>query len=230
MSRTTGALPGDHLKKPTGEPGPLERRPADVDAFVEVMGRAVDAVEAAGVPYLVGGGIAASVHGRPRWSNDVDLIVAPDDADRALEALAAAGFETDRADPRWLYKAFMRDVLVDVMFSMMDTIHLDEEMLAHARTGSFYGRELRLVGPEDVLVVKAISLAEHSPRHLWDALGIITHAELDWDYLVRRARFGPRRVLSVLIYAQAEDRLVPQDVIDRLYALAYRCNDAGEGA
>jgi predicted nucleotidyltransferase len=189
---------------------------------------AVDAIERAGIPYVVIGGLASSLLGRPRRTRDVDLLVARDDADRALEALAEAGFETDRTDPRWLYKAFMRDVLVDVMFSMMDTVHLDDDMLAHARTGDFYGRSLRVVGPEDVLVVKAISYAEHSPRHWWDALGIVTNSDLDWDYVVRRARFGPRRVLSLLIYAQAEDRLVPQDVIERIYALAYRCNDAGE--
>jgi hypothetical protein len=192
-----------------------------------VLGEACQAASAAGVPYLIGGGIASSILGRPRWSNDVDLIVAAEDADAVLEQLAAAGFETDRTDPRWLYKGFKHGVLVDVMFSMMNTMHLDQEMLDHAVEASFEGVPLRIMGPEDLLVVKAISHAEHSPRHWFDGLGILTHAELDWEYLLRRARFGPRRLLALLVYAQSDDLAVPSEVIERLYALAVRCNDAG---
>jgi predicted nucleotidyltransferase len=217
---------GDELKRPTGAPGPLERRPADVDAFRRVLVDALAAAESTGVPFLVGGGVAASTLGRPRWSNDVDLVVSPDDACAVLDALADAGFETERTFPRWLFKGVKEGVLVDVMFTLMDRIHLDREMLEHAVERSFLGVPLRVVGPEDLVVIKAVSHAEHSPRHWWDAIGILAASQLDWEYLLERARYGPRRVLSLLVHADADDVLVPRDVIERLHALAYG-HDAG---
>jgi hypothetical protein len=49
---------------------------------------------AKGVEYLVVGGYALAVHGRPRYTGDLDLWVANTDANvaRLLEALAAFGF------------------------------------------------------------------------------------------------------------------------------------------
>ena len=46
-------------------------------------------------------------------------------------------------------------------------------------------------------------------------------SDLDWDYLERRARRAPRRVLSLLIYAQSIDLFVPNRVIRSLFEAAY---------
>ena len=61
--------------------------------------------------------------------------------------------------------------------------------------------------------------AEYSPRHWHDALALIVACDLDWDYLARRARHGPRRVLSLLLYAQSNDLPVPARVVQDLFAL-----------
>jgi hypothetical protein len=61
---------------------------------------------------------------------------------------------------------------------------------------------------------------EDTPRHWYDALGILANAtseEIDWDYLLFRARQGPRRVLSLLLYAQSCDLVVPTGVVSALY-------------
>jgi hypothetical protein len=50
-------------------------------------------------------------------------------------------------------------------------------------------------------------------------VAIIAKRELDWDYLLDRARRGPRRMLSLLLYAQSVDLAVPDRVIRRLAAL-----------
>lgn len=51
------------------------------------------ALSAAGVRYLVAGGVALNLHGVPRMTADLDLAIALDDANlaAALEALAALG-------------------------------------------------------------------------------------------------------------------------------------------
>src|SRR6266568_292961 len=156
---------------------------------------AVEAIERARVPYVVIGGLASSLLGRPRMTRDVDLLVKPDDAKRALEALAAAGFETEETNPKWIFKA--------------------------ARDEELGGRTVKVMPPEDLIVVKAVIHDEQTPRHWHDALGVIADQELDWDYPHRRARHGVRRVLALLLYAQSNDLVVPDEAIRGLYETLY---------
>jgi predicted nucleotidyltransferase len=195
------------------------------DATVErVVAEAAAALERGGVPYLLIGGVASSVLGRPRATDDIDVLVDPRNADRALGALGAAGFETEATDPHWIYKAPKDGLTVDVMFNIKGDVHVDEEMLERARPTSFAGRDVQVAAPEDVIVIKALAHDEPSFRHWHDALAIITAQELDWDYLVRRARHGAHRVLSLLVYAQSNDLIVPDQAIRALFEQIY---DAG---
>jgi hypothetical protein len=140
----------------------------------------------------------------------------------ALEALAAAGFRTEQTYPDWLYKAFQGDVMVDVIFKSMGGVLLDDEMLARARVEDFEGEPLRVMAPEDLLVIKAIVHDEHMPRHWHDALAIISRCDLDWDYVVERARrHGARRVLSLMLYAQSNDLIVPTRAVRTLFEAVF---------
>src|SRR5207302_9752612 len=100
-----------------GERNVPSREPAGVDdaAFDEVLRDAITAVEADGLPYLLMGGIASGMLGRPRWTHDVDFLVKPEHAAPVLQTLARAGFTTEATDPVWPYKAFSRAVLVDMI-------------------------------------------------------------------------------------------------------------------
>jgi Uncharacterised nucleotidyltransferase len=186
-----------------------------------VLRDAVDLVGRSGYPFLVLGGLASSLVGRPRWTHDIDLLVQPDDARQVLAALRAGGFETEETDPVWLYKAFKRDILVDVIFMAMGGIYLDEDMRRRSLEEDFNGVRVRIPSAEDQVVIKGIVHREETSRHWFDALAILARAELDWDYLLRRARVGARRVLALLIYAQSSDILVPSWVIRRLYEEVY---------
>jgi predicted nucleotidyltransferase len=199
----------------------LERRPVDEDTFLAVLDQATAAVERLGVPYGLIGGIASAVEGRPRWTvrgEDVDLFVRHKDARRVLEALAAAGFETEETNQNWIYKAVKDGVLVDIIFRSTGDIYLDDEMASRIREGEFRERMVKLIPPEDVLLMKAVAHGEETPQYWHDALSLVARADLDWGYLVRRARqHGARRVLSLLIYAQSNDVVVPGEVVDELY-------------
>jgi predicted nucleotidyltransferase len=190
-------------------------------ALARTMLNAVEAVEGAGVPYVVIGGVASSLLGRPRMTNDFDLLVKRDHAKRALAALAGAGFATEETNPKWIYKARRGGVEIDVIFWLKGDIYLDEEMLERAREEELAGRPVKVMPPEDLIVVKAVIHDEQTPRHWHDALGVIADQELDWDYLYRRARHGARRVLALLLYAQANDLIVPDDAIRGLYEAIY---------
>jgi predicted nucleotidyltransferase len=182
---------------------------------------AVEALESAEVDYVVIGGLASSFLGRPRTTRDIDFLVRADDALVALDALANAGFETEETNPSWIYKARRGDVTVDVIFWLKGDVYLDDEMLARAPEVAVGTRTVRVMPPEDLIVVKAVVHDEQAPRHWHDALSVLADQELDWDYLIRRARHGPRRMLALLLYAQSNDLIVPEDAIKRLYATIY---------
>ena len=189
--------------------------------FEQVLGEVVAALDRGGVDYVLMGGIASTGLGRPRWTHDIDVFVRPSGADAALDALADASFETERTDPAWLFKAFKQSVMVDVIFHSTGGFYLDDEMLARSVERQFLGHRLRLIAPEDLLVIKAAVHDERGPRHWHDALGVIGVNDLDWDYLLRRARRAPRRVLSLLVYAHSLDINVPNYVVRELYRQIY---------
>jgi predicted nucleotidyltransferase len=191
------------------------------EAVSRVLADAVGAFERADVPYVLIGGLASAVHGRPRTSRDIDVLVQHADAKRALAALAEAGFETEETNPQWIFKATKDDVQVDLIFWLKGDIYLDEEMLERAEERDFDGVRVRVIPPEDLIVVKAVIHDEQTPRHWGDALGVIADSELDWDYLARRARKGARRVLALLLYAQSNDLIVTDETVRTLFDSLY---------
>jgi predicted nucleotidyltransferase len=188
----------------------------------EALQDAVAALERAEIPYVLIGGLASSLHGRQRTTRDIDLLVRQPEAKAALEALAGAGFDTEETNPQWIYKAFRNDVQIDLIFWLKGDVHLDDEMLERSTEGELEGVSVRVIPPEDLIVVKAVTHDEQTPRHWHDALGVIADTDLDWEYLARRARRGARRVLALLIYAQSNDLLVTDETIRALFDQVYR--------
>jgi Uncharacterised nucleotidyltransferase/BON domain len=186
----------------------------------DVLLRAVAALEGAAIPYALMGGLASAAIGRTRHTHDVDIFVTLEDADAALETLARQGFRTERTDPEWLYKAFWDGTLVDVIFVSKRGIVFDEEMRAHRRPVDIRGRPVQTLSPEDMLVIKAVTNAEHVPRHWHDAIGILASGELDWAYLLWRARPHAGRVASLLLYALSDGVEPPAEPMRELFEMA----------
>lgn len=195
--------------------------PELADRFDRVLSDTVQAMEESGIRYVFIGGIASSGLGRPRSTHDIDVFVRPEDAEVALRALAKHGFSTERTDRTWLYKGVKNNILVDIIFRSKGEIYFDQEMYQKMTVAEYHGKRLRLIGPEDLLIIKAVAHSELTPGHWHDAIGILTHANLDWAYLLRRAKRAPRRILSLLLYAQSNDVWVPNRVIDELYTVIF---------
>src|SRR5919199_1938960 len=77
----------------------------EFDRLVETARKAGGVLRDAGVPHALGGGLAAWVRGGPKTEHDIDFVVKPEDAERALAALADAGFRPERPVEEWLVKA-----------------------------------------------------------------------------------------------------------------------------
>jgi predicted nucleotidyltransferase len=196
----------------------------DDDRLPVVLDETMAALREAGIQFLLIGGVGSCVFGRDRGTRDIDVFVRPESAENVLSALSARGFRTKKEYEHWLYKAWKDDVLVDVIFRSSRDILLDQEMLDRARMMTFRGREVPVAPPEDLIVMKAVAASEDTPRYWYDAIAMIAQTELDWDYLVARARQrGARRILSLLLFADSIDLVVPPEPIEALYeAVGFR--------
>ena len=195
----------------------ITREADDDTTFRAVLSDVVEALEEEGVPYLAIGGLATATYGRPRPTKDIDVFVKPEDAERSMKALEAAGFSTEVPKEDWLLKAYKDDVLVDVIFRIHNSIYLDDEMVARAKRHHLKGTALKVVPAEDFIVMQACTHSEDTPHYWYNALTVIAGSQIDWDYVVRRSSHGPRRVLSLLLYAQSNDLAVPDQIIRRIY-------------
>src|SRR5437588_6144546 len=225
----------ESLSLPDAEVGPaadspsFEKHTVEEPVFIAVLGDVLDAFDRDDLPFLVIGGVASAVWGRPRWTQDIDVMVRPVDARRALDALERSGFATEETFGHWLYKGVKDDVIVDVLFQSSGGIYLDEEMLERRVLREIGGMKLPLAAPEALIVMKAVAHEEETPRYWHDALSIIARAELDWEYLLKRARLRARRILALLVDAQSNDLVVPDGVIRTLFEVVVEDDAREEG-
>jgi predicted nucleotidyltransferase len=201
----------------------------DRDTWRRIADEAMRVLESASIPYAATGSIAITAFGDERSGDDVDLLLKRDDADRALDALTGAGFETERAEPDWLYKAVKERVLVDLIFNVGRTLEPDDEMLRRARRVEVKGLQLPLVTVEDFIISQAVANKRDAPTYWYHGLTALAHGVEDWDYVIRRAEKEPHRVLSLLIYGESEGLSVPEVAARRLFDMTHARPAAAHG-
>lgn len=137
---------------------------AEPDAFaalVDTLKLTVGTLRERGVPFVLGGSLAAWARGGPEPKNDLDLMVKPEDADRSLEALTSAGMRPERPPEEWLVKAWHGEVLVDIIFRPSG-LEITDEVLERAETISLMAVGTPVMALEDVLVTMLMAIDEHS--------------------------------------------------------------------
>jgi hypothetical protein len=144
----------------------------DFDDLVDAAKRAAAALRDAGVPFLLAGGLAAWVRGGPATEHDVDFVLRPSDAERAVEVLAGAGFRTERPPEEWLFKAFDGDAMIDLIFGP-EGPEVDDAMFDRADELALNAVTVPVMHVDDILISKLLALTEH---------------HLDYDGLLELAR------------------------------------------
>ncbi|MGH2457328.1 MAG: nucleotidyltransferase [Chloroflexota bacterium] len=185
-------------------------------SLFHILSIAAEALRAAGVPFVVGGGLAAEAYHLRETVNDIDLFVRPVDAPRALSGLASQGFRVWIEDPRWLYKALKDDVTVDVIYESTGVVHVGDETFQRARWMEIDHTRLPIMPPEDLFVMKAAAATPSAPKHWLDAVSLLASQPMDWDYLAFRAARNPRKVLQAIVHAYEDGVPVPSFVFVRL--------------
>jgi hypothetical protein len=159
--------------------------------LIETMKKAAAALESAGVPVLLGGGLAAWARGGPPTDHDVDFLVREEDAERALEALADAGMSVERPPEGWLFKAWDGGTLVDLIFRPSGGA-VDDAMFARATRLEVMAQTLDVASVDDVLATKVLALNEQCPD--FRAVLEIARAlreQVDWAHVGSRVDESP---------------------------------------
>lgn len=150
------------------------------------------ALAEAGIPHAFGGAQALAYYGPIRATHDIDLnvFVGIERAEAVLAALGALGVETDARDLRARIerdeqvRLYWQRTPIDLFFAY-DPLHASS--MQRRRKVDFYGDPIHVLGPEDLIVYKAIF---DRPKDWEDIAGIVFACDLplDFDYVRRWLR------------------------------------------
>jgi hypothetical protein len=161
------------------------------DRILDALKKSTCALREAQIPFALAGGIASWARGGPPREHDLDYFVKPEDADRALAALAEAGMRPEKPPEGWLYKAYDGDVMIDLIFEPASGPVTDEE-LERAEEMEVQATRMRVLAPGDVLVTKLLALKEHEVDY--DSVLEISRAlreQVDWEDVRARTEHSP---------------------------------------
>jgi predicted nucleotidyltransferase len=169
----------------------VSETPSSFDELLETLKLAAAALREADVRFVLGGGLAIWTRGGPETEHDVDLFVKPEDAERALQALESAGFRTEEPPEGWLYKGWLGDVMVDLIYAPSG-LTVDDEWLDRAEELEVHAVRMPVMRAEDVLVAKLLAMREH---HLdYDRVLEIARTvreQIDWHDVRKRTDGSP---------------------------------------
>jgi hypothetical protein len=159
--------------------------------LIEAMKVAAAALRDAGVPHLLGGGLAAWARGGPPTEHDVDFFVQEEDAERALAALVAAGLRPERPPEGWLLKAWHGDTLVDLIFHPAGG-PIGPEHFERGEVIEVMAQPVPVASLDDVMVTKLLALTEQAP----DFSSVLELArslreQVDWESVRERTASSP---------------------------------------
>jgi hypothetical protein len=168
---------------------------ADVEhplpAIEASLKKAVAALREAGIPFLLGGSLAVWARGGPEARHDLDFVIKPEDAERALATLADAGMRPETPPEEWLRKAWDGDVLIDLIYAPRG-LDVTDEVIARGELLHVIGITIPVMAIEDVLATKLMALHEHQ----LDYTGLLrivraVREQVDWPSLRSRTQSSP---------------------------------------
>ena len=140
---------------------------------------------------MLGGSLAVFARGGPESCSDLDLMVKPGDAQRALGVLLGMGMRREDPPEDWLLKAWDGEVLVDLIFAPVGLRH-DDQLFETADRLSVFSIHMPVMRLEDVFATKLMSLNDH----YLDYEGLLklvraVREQVDWEEVHGRTRSSP---------------------------------------
>ena len=171
--------------------------------------KTVAALREADVPFLLGGSLAIWARGGPESQHDLDFVIKPQDADRALGVLSEAGMRVEKPPEEWLHKAWDGEVLVDLIFAPRG-LEVTDEVIERGDLLHVIGITIPVMALEDVLATKLMALHEHDLNYT-SVLRIArsVREQIDWPSLRQRTAGSP---YALAFFVMCEELgIVPAD-------------------
>jgi hypothetical protein len=161
------------------------------DRMRQTLKSAVAILRDGGVPFVVGGSVASWARGGPEPEHDLDLMLKPEDAERALELLAGSGMRPERPPEDWLVKAWDGDVLVDLIFRPLG-LEMTDEVLARGDELDVLAVRMPVMSLDDMLTTRLLALDEHDLNYSpLLAIARAVREQIDWELLRDRTGGSP---------------------------------------
>jgi hypothetical protein len=163
-------------------------------------GRSVRALQAAKVPFVIGGTWALDHYtplGRPAL--DLDLMIEPAEVPPAVAALGTAGARLVEQNPLQTTLTLPNGEVSLVTRFAQGEYAVDAQWRQRAVPGRLFDVAVLIASPADLLWTKVFIAA----RHRFDGADVVhllraTHDRLDWHYLAGRLRPYPELLLAYL--------------------------------
>jgi hypothetical protein len=174
--------------------------PEQADVILDALKVVAAQLRDAGIPFALGGGMAAWARGGPPTEHDVDLVIRRQDVDRALDLLEAAGLPTARPPEGWLVKTWVDGVLIDLIHCPLG-LEVDDVLFERCEVMSVAAVDMPVMSADDILVTKLLALTEHE----LNLSAPLTYAralreQIDWPRLTERVSSSPfARTFLVLL-------------------------------
>jgi len=175
----------------------MNDQPLDIASFLELV---IEALEAAGVEYMIGGAIAAWAWGEPRATQDLDLVI-----NVPIETIGKLSKELEKRNMLVPAEIILDAILEDRADIPINAIHMYSGLKAdlypvrpgdELRLSAFQRREridygppigrVYIHSPEDLILYKLIYFSiSQQPKHSRDIAAILRAKKnpLDFEYI-----------------------------------------------
>jgi hypothetical protein len=165
----------------------------------ELLTKLAACLEVSGIPYMMTGSIASSLHGEPRSTHDIDVIVQikKTDVTKLIAAFPAPRYYLDKIDAEQAINERTMFNLIDssegdkVDFWLLTDEPFDRSRFGRKKVEEVFGTRLYVSSPEDTIVAKLrwARLSGGSEKQFGDALHVyeVQHQDLDLSYLEKWA-------------------------------------------
>ena len=161
------------------------------EGLATTLMRVASTLKQADIPFALGGSFAVYAHGGHSSDHDVDFLLREQDKDRALEELAAVGFEVEQPPEDWLVKVFDDGRLVDLIYRPVESPVTDETLrdTTMLRVESI---NMPVVSATQLMVHKLLSYTQHYCDFATGLpLARSLREQIDWERVRRETAQSP---------------------------------------
>ena len=161
------------------------------EGFATTLKRVASVLKQAGIPFALGGSFAVYAHGGHSSDHDVDFLIREQDKERALEELAAVGFEVEQPPEDWLVKVFDDGRMVDLIYRPIES-PVTDETLADTVVRPVEAIAMPVLSATQLMVHKLLSYTQH---YCDFATGLPVarslREQIDWERVRRETAQSP---------------------------------------